>query len=197
MQYIQTYENFTYDDSLNEGLIDGFKGIINKLKKSVGVQLFFAFTFGTSIEALYSLFMTYIKTTEITSLGTMEIGLLFVCALTAFLKESKSDLKKLYDEIKKNGIVKHLRTTIDFFKTVFTVIKTVFKNLGKSALYLTELLGYIGLFAPVVYILRDIMTTNAGVYPGAITSVAIGLGALTTKAIIEEVMEKLEKKKLI
>jgi len=194
MEYVKSYDEF-----VNEGFIsDSFKTILNNIIKSIGSNLFFVSTFGVTVEALWKLFISIVTQNQLIPLTKTELFLLFICGMAFLLKESKPTINKLVEKIKEKNISKYFKNVVIFLKTTLKIIKESFKLLGKSISGITNLLGYTALLLPVILILKEYLSTN-GVdinnYPGLLTSVAIGVGAITFSTTINYIVKTVKDRK--
>lgn len=118
--------------------------------------------------------------------------MLFICDISTFIYKGSSDFNELFKVIKKKGILKYLKNIKDFLESIFKIIKLVFKNLGKTFISLTELLGYISIFVPIITIIKDILINSISTYPGAINTIGFGIGLLSVKEISLYIVEKIK-----
>jgi len=192
----------TYDNFVNENIkFSEYKEILSNIKKELNLNLFFISTFGTSIVVFLPLIESISKKSELINLTNQDLILLSIYCISVMLKESKSDIKTLMNNIKEKGLIgvyKKIKFTIDNILYLFSKVCTYF---GKSIITLIDMFSYVALLVPFSEIMMNLIYKNdiditklnnlISNPEGFIISTTIGITTITLKHVISFIVNKL------
>lgn len=204
MENIKTYN--TFNNEINETLFfNKFDKIQRKIKKDLGINLYFSATFGTSITALFPFFYTLVKTGKFeNTISETDIVLLVFCGLSILIKENKENIEKLKNAIDERGLTYLIDNVKNTLKNIFNLFTKICKILGKTIAGLIDMFAYTALFVPFIIGLTDVINlykinfdnfNNIMTNPkGIIISTSIGFITITLKHIVNIVVKKIFRK---
>lgn len=198
MRTLKTYKE------LNEGLFfNKWYKTQKVLTKELGINLYCAATFGTSVSALYPFFDSIVKNTESYQLSQTDIVLLSICAIAILLKESKDNINKLMTVIKEKNLSEVLNIFINTLKNFTKLFESIAEQFGKTIKGMMDMFAYSALLVPFTIGLIDLINlykldfqtfSNVMTTPtGSLISTGIGVLTLSLKHIISYLIKKINR----
>jgi len=194
----------TYNE-INEGLFfNKFSKLQKKVLDELGINLYFAATFGTAITALFPFFDTKVKTSQIKNTITdTDVVLIVICGLTIMMKESRENIEKLQNVVKERGLSSLVDNFMDAMKNLTKLFEKTGEILGRTISGVVDMFSYTALFVPFLVGLLDVIKlyqigfdnfdeimTNP---KGATISTTMGLITISLKHITNMVIKRIKR----
>ena len=174
--------------------INQYQYMIKKVLKELGVQLYFATTFGTSLTVLIPL-VNSIMVREQVEIDTKDIILITIFVLSVLTKESKDKVAIILKKITDNGINK---TLIDKVFNVFKNIELIFIEvsllLGKVIERFADMIVYTSVFVPFINILSSLIDNeqlDINLLYQSLDVFKITMGSIAIKLLMNKIIKKL------
>lgn len=194
----------TYNEMNETFLFNKFNRLQNKVKSDLGLNLYFATTFGTVITAMFPLFSKLVKTGKFTNITDTDIVLLVFGALSIILKENSQNIEKLKNAINERGLSEIIKTVTINIENILKLFKNIATTTGKTINSLVDMLSYTALFVPFLLGLLDVIElykinftdfNKVMLNPtGIVLSTSVGVLTITLKHIVNIIMRKIFRK---
>lgn len=194
----------TYNEMNETFLFNKFNRLQNKVKSDLGLNLYFATTFGTVITAMFPLFSKLVKTGKFTNITDTDIVLLIFGALSIILKENSQNIEKLKNAINERGLSEIIKTVTINIENILKLFKNIASTTGKTINSLVDMLSYTSLFVPFLLGLLDVIElykinftdfNKVMMNPtGIVLSTSVGVLTITLKHIVNIIMRKIFRK---
>lgn len=154
MKYLATYENYKllenydYQPLLESKEMKTYKRIQDSWIKKLSLNLYFAATYTWGVTMLYPVVDALCKNSNIPDITPSQIVLLTLFSITQILNLANNDIRKMREELEKDGIL-HLAEKIkNSLKSVYKIFSFVARSFGKVADSFTDMIAYVGLGVP-------------------------------------------------
>jgi hypothetical protein len=167
------------------------KSIIRDIVDDLKLSNKFVFTFGTGIGAFLRPVKTLLEGSGL-QMSDNEVILLIITAIAIILNESNA--KEAIKKVKEKGLIKHLKSVVDFIKNTSELINTFLKRIADASYGLADILGFTFLLVPSMKIINELID-GYGLSTDSYKQFAIGffsaMGTYGVKSIIKKIRTRL------
>lgn len=195
MNHIKTFTEYKNDYLCTENYnVNQYQHMIKKVLKEIGVQLYYAATFGTALTVLIPM-VNNIMVKEQIEMDTKDVILLTIFVLSVLCKESKDKVVVILKNLTDKGIDTNLIDKIvNIFRNMETLFIEVALLLGKTIERFSDMLVYTSVFVPFISILSEFI--DSGKVDMAILKQTgdvfkITMGSITIKLLLNKLIIKL------
>lgn len=195
MSIIKSFTEFKNDYLCTENYeVNQYQHMIKKVFKEIGVQLYFAATFGTALTVLIPLVDNMMKKEPMT-IETKDIILLTIFVVSVLCKESKDKVTIVYNKLIETGIKKELiDKTVNAFRNIEKIFIEVALLLGTTIERFADMLVYTSIFVPFINIVSGLIDKNqfdVNILYQTADVFKITLGSITIKLLLNRIIKKL------
>lgn len=195
MNDIKTFTEYNNDYLCNENLsINQYQYMVKSVLKEIGVQLYFAATFGTALTVLIPM-VNNIMIKEQVDISTKDIILITIFVISVLCKESKEKVAIIYNKIKEKNIDENiLDKIVNVFRNLNTIFMEIALLLGKTVEKFSDMLVYTSVFVPFISIISDVIDNNQidmSLLYQSVDVFKITLGSIAIKLLMNKIIRKL------
>lgn len=194
MDYIKSFKEYK-NSNVNENYeVNQYQYMINKLFNEIGVQLYYAPTYGTSLTTLIPMIDKLVNNDNII-LSMENIILITIFAVSVLCKENKEKSSVIFELLIDKGVSEEIiDKIIMFFYNLEITFNEVITLLEKSIEKFSDMLAYTSVFVPFTSIMKSIIEKNQyniELFYKPIEVFKKSLDTMEFKILMDKIMRKL------
>ena len=195
MKYLQTYEN--YQLILEDKQISIYKSIQDKTISKLSLNLYFAATYTWGVTMLYPIVDALVKNSDVPDITPQQIVLLTLFSITQILNMANNDVKKIKEELEKDGILPLAEKVKSSLLSVHKLFSFVSRSFGKVIDSFIDMVAYVGLGVPFTTAIVELISKeglNLETLPQKAMVLGGAAGIYGIKSIVETIIDLIKNK---